>query len=103
MFTLIFADDTVQYRKNIWPAGSVACMVMNTSKETLDAALPLCKRIATVNTMLRTGVADQASMNSARMAAHALLQLISKQEPFTFLGTKELDQRLDQVFTVDAF
>ena len=103
MLTLIFADDTVQYRKNIWPAGSVACMVMNTNKATLEAALPLCKRIATVKTMLRTGVADQASMNSARMAAHALLQLISKQEPFTFLGMKELDQRLDQVFTVDAF
>ena len=103
MLTLIFADDTVQYRENIYPAGSIACMAMNTSKEILEAALPLCKRIAPVNTMLRTAVADQAAMNGARMASHALLKLISRQEPFTFLSMAELDQRLDKAFTVDAF
>lgn len=103
MLTLIFADDTVQYRESIYPAGSIACMAMNTSKEILEAALPLCKRIAPVNTTLRTGVADQAAMNGARMASHALLKLISRQEPFTFLSMTELDQRLDKVFSVDAF
>lgn len=103
MLTLIFADNTVQYRESIYPAGSIACMAMNTSKETLEAALPLSKRIAPVNTTLRTGVADQAALNGARMTSHALLKRISRQEPFTFLSMAELDQRLDKAFTVDAF
>ena len=53
--------------------------------------------------MLHTGVADKTAMNSARLAAHPLLKLIANYEPFTFLGAPELDQRLDQAFTVDAF
>lgn len=103
MLTLIFADDTVQYREKIHPAGSIACMAMNTSKETLDASLPLCKRIAKVNTMISTEVVNQADMNDARLAAHALLKLISQREPFIFLGMAEWGKRLDRAFTADAF
>ena len=35
MLTLIFADDTVQYRDRILPTGSIACMAMNIPKEML--------------------------------------------------------------------
>ena len=42
-------------------------------------------------------------MYSARLAAHPLLKLIVKYEPFTFLSAPELDQRLDRAFTMDAF
>lgn len=52
MLSLTFIDDTVTYRGETRPTGSVACMAMNISKETVDAALPLCQRIAPVNTML---------------------------------------------------
>lgn len=103
MLSLTFIDDTVTYRGETRPTGSVACMAMNISKETVDAALPLCQRIAPVNTMLRTGVADKAAMNSARLAAHVLLRLIAQHEPFTFFTHPELERRLDQVFTMDAF
>jgi len=68
MLTLIFAGDTVQYRDRILPAGTVACSAMNIPKESLEEALPLCKKIAPVNTMLRTGNADKAVMNSAYSA-----------------------------------
>ena len=98
MLSLTFIDDTVTYRGETRPTGSVACMAM-----TVDAALPLCQRIAPVNTMLRTGVADKAAMNSARLAAHVLLRLIAQHEPFTFFTHPELERRLDQVFTMDAF
>ena len=40
MLTLIFADDTVQYRDKILPTGSIACMAMNIPKDSLDEALP---------------------------------------------------------------
>ncbi len=103
MLSLTFIDDTVTYRGETRPTGSVACMAMNISKETVDAALPLCQRIAPVNTMLRTGVADKAAMNSARLAAHVLLRLIAQHEPFTFFTHPELERRLDQVFIMDAF
>jgi len=103
LLTLIYADDTVQYRDHIYPAGSIAVQAMNIPKGSLEQALPLCKRVASVNTMLHTGVADQTAMNSARLAAHPLLKLIAKYEPFTFLSASELDRRLDQAFTVDAF
>lgn len=103
MLTLIFADNTVQYREKIHPSGSIACMAMNTSKETLDASLPLCKRIAKVNTMISTDDVNPADINDARLAAHSLLKLISQQEPFVFLDMAEWGQRLDKAFTVDAF
>ena len=61
--------DTVTYQGETLPTGFIACMAMNIGKETVDAALPLCQRIAPVNTMLRTGIADKAAMNSARTAA----------------------------------
>lgn len=54
LLTLIFADDTVQYRDRILPTGSIACMAMNIPKEALEKSLPLCQRIAAVNTMLHT-------------------------------------------------
>ncbi|MBQ9263464.1 MAG: hypothetical protein IJ189_04550 [Clostridia bacterium] len=101
--TLIYADDTVQYRERILPAGAIACMALNIPKESLAKALPLCKRVASVNTMFHTGVVDKTAMSSAREAAHPLLKLIARHEPFTFFGVPELDQRLDQAFTVDAF
>ena len=101
--TLIYADDTVQYRERILPAGAIACMALNIPKESLAEALPLCKRVASVNTMFHTGVVDKTAMSSAREAAHPLLKLIARHEPFTFFGMPELDQRLDRAFTVDAF
>lgn len=103
MLSLTFMGDTVTYRGETMPTGSIACMAMNISKETVNAALPQCQRIAPVNAMLRTGVADKASMNSARLAAHVLLRLIAQHEPFTFFTHPELDRRLDQVFTMEAF
>ena len=101
--TLIYADDTVQYRERILPAGAIACMALNIPKESLAEALPLCKRVASVNTMFHTGVVDKTAMSSAREATHPLLKLIARNEPFTFFGMPELDQRLDLAFTVDAF
>ena len=103
LLTLIYADDTVQYRDHVYPAGFIAVQAMNIPRESLEEALPLCRRVASVNTMLHTGVADKTAMNSARLAAHPLLKLIAKYEPFTFLSAPELAQRLDQAFTVDAF
>ena len=102
MLTLTFADDTVQYRDRILPTGSIACMAMNIPKETLEESLPLCQRIAAVNTMLHTGTADKTAMKSACMAAHDLLKRMAQHEPFTFLDNPNLDQRLDQVFSVEA-
>lgn len=101
--TLIYADDTVEYMGSVFPAGAIACMALNIPKESLAEALPLCKRVASVNTMFHTGVVDKTAMSSAGLAAHPLLKLIAKHEPFTFFDTPELDQRLDQAFTVDAF
>ena len=101
--TLIYADDTVQYRDRVLPAGAIACMALNIPKESLAEALPLCKRVASVNTMFHTGVLDKTAMSSARGASHPLMKLIAKHEPFTFFDAPELDQRLDQAFTVDAF
>ena len=101
--TLIYADDTVEYMDSILPAGAIACMALNIPKESLEEALPLCKRVAAVNTMFHTGVVDKTAMSSAGLAAHPLLKLIAKHEPFTFFDVPEMDQRLDQAFTVDAF
>ena len=101
--TLIYADDTVEYMGSVFPAGAIACMALNIPKESLAEALPLCKRVAAVNTMFHTGVVDKTAMSSAGLAAHPLLKLIAKHEPFTFFDAPEMDQRLDQAFTVDAF
>ena len=101
--TLIYADDTVQYRDRILPAGAIACMALNIPKESLEEVLPLCKRVASVNTMFHTGVVDKIAMSSAREASHPLMKLIAKHEPFTFFDAPEMDQQLDQAFTVDAF
>ncbi|MBR1408654.1 MAG: hypothetical protein IJ573_07165 [Clostridia bacterium] len=103
MLTLIFADDTVQYRDRILPTGSIACMALNIPGKALEELLPLCQRIAAVNTMLHTGTADKIAMKSACLAAHDLLKLIARYEPFTFFSNPKLDQRLDQVFSVEAF
>ncbi|MBR5109890.1 MAG: hypothetical protein IK099_06815 [Clostridia bacterium] len=101
--TLIYAGDTVEYMVSILPAGAIACKALNIPKESLAEALPLCKRVAAVNTMFHTGVLDKIAMSSAREASHPLLKLIAKHEPFTFFGVPELDLRLDRAFTADAF
>ena len=66
MLTLIFADDTVQYRDRILPTGSIACMALNIPGKALEELLPLCQRIAAVNTMLHTGTADKIAMKRDR-------------------------------------
>ena len=53
--------------------------------------------------MLRTGTADKIAMKSACLAAHDLLKQMALHEPFIFLGNPQLDQRPDQVFSVEAF
>lgn len=103
MLTLIFADDTVQYRDQILPTGSIACMAMSIPRKALEESLPLCKRVAAVNIMLHTGTADKTAMKSACLAAHNLLKLMAQHEPFTFFANPKLDQRLDQVFSMEAF
>lgn len=49
--TLIYADDTVEYMGSVLPAGTIACTALNIPKESLAEALPLCKRVASVNTI----------------------------------------------------
>ena len=104
MLTLIYAGDTVQYRDTVMPAGAVACMALNIKKEDLDAAEPLCNQIAQVEASMSLlfCVVDEATMNNARIAAHSLLRIISRYEPFGFLGSTELDQRLNLIYSMEA-
>ena len=103
MLSLIVADDTVQYDGKDMPSGTMACAALNTEQETLDAAMPLCQRITRVNILLRTGNADRAVLASAGMTAHELLPLIGRCEPFAYLTHPELTERLDRIFSMDAF
>lgn len=41
MLSLTFMGDTVTYRGETLPTGSIACMAMNIGQETVNAALPL--------------------------------------------------------------
>lgn len=104
MLTMIYADDTVQYRDAVMPAGTVACLALNIRKEDLEAAQPLCNQLAQIEASMALlfCFADEAMMDNARKAAHSLLRIISRYEPFGFLGSTELDQRLDLIYSTEA-
>ena len=100
MLDLIYADDTVQYSGKVMPAGSVACMALNISKEDLAAAKPLCQQIAPAEVTLLFPFVDEKDMESARIAAHSLVKIISRYELFSFFDVPNIDQWLDQVFSM---
>ena len=100
MLDLIYADDTVQYSGKVMPAGSVACMALNISKEDLAAAKPLCQQIAPAEVTLLFPFVDEKDMESARIAAHSLVRIISRYELFSFFDVPNIDQWLDQVFSM---
>ena len=100
MLDLIYADDTVQYSGKVMPAGSVACMALNISKEDLAAAKPLCQQIAPAEVTLLFPFVDEKDMESARIAAHSIVRIISRYELFSFFDVPNIDQWLDQVFSM---
>lgn len=100
--TLIFGDKTVTYVGKTYPTGSIACQALAIPDEVLTALLPLCCKIAPVNTLIKTQATDKGVLLAAGKAAHALFQLMGQYEPFTFMAQPEIHDRLDQVFTVDA-
>jgi len=54
VLTMTFGSDSVTYLGMTRPTGMIACKAMKIEEKTLDAILPLCQRIAPVNTLIKT-------------------------------------------------
>ena len=102
ILTMVFGENTVSYLGRTYPTGMIACQALSIGNDVLDAILPLCRKIAPVNTLIQTQTAEKSILLAAGKAAHELFAVIGKYEPFTFMVESDSIGRLDQVFTVDA-
>ncbi len=102
ILALTYADDSVQYDGKIMPAGTVACMALNISKEDLAAMQPLCQRIKPAQVTLLFPFVEEKKMEDARDASHSLIRIISRYEIFSFFAVPDIDSWLNKVFSMDA-
>lgn len=100
---LAFADSTVSYAGKVYPTGAVACMTMNMGSKIVEEMLPLCRKIAPLNTLIRTGGADKVTMIKAGEAAKELLRMLSDYEPFAWMKDPDVNVALDQAFSMEAY
>ena len=78
ILTMVFGEDTVSYLGCTYPTGMIACQALSIGNDVLDAILPLCRKIAPVNTLIQTQTAEKCILLSAGKAAHELFAVLGK-------------------------
>lgn len=101
MMTLDFWQDTVIYEDKAFPIGTLACDALNVPTDTIAKMNEQCERINLLLGMLNAGQDASALFPMAREAALAMLVILSKTPPFSYMDIPKHKERIEKVFTAD--
>ena len=102
LMTLDFWQDTVIYEGKTFPIGTLACDALNVPADTISKMNEQCEKI---NLMLGAMNAKQdasALFPMVREAALAMLDILSKTPPFSYMDIPKHRERIEKVFTADS-
>ena len=102
LMTLDFWQDTVIYEGKTFPIGTLACDALNVPADTISKMNEQCEKI---NLMLGAMNAKQdasALFPMVREAALAMLDILSKTPPFSYMDVPKHRERIERVFTTDC-
>ena len=101
LMTLDFWQDTVIYEDRTLPIGTLACDALNVLADTLAQMNEQCQKINLLLGMLNAGQDVSALFPMARDAALAMLGILSKTPPFSYMNISQHRERIEKVFTAD--
>ena len=101
LMTLDFWQDTVIYENRTLPIGTLACDALNVSADTLAQMNEQCQKINLLLGMLNAGQDASALFPMARDAALAMLDILSKTPPFSYMDIPKHREQIEKVFTAD--
>ena len=101
LMTLDFWQDTVIYEGKIFPIGTLACDALNVPADTLARMNEQCEKINLLLGTLNAGHDASALFPMAREAALAMLDILSKTPPFSYMNISQHRERIEKVFTAD--
>ena len=101
LMTLDFWQDTVIYEGKTFPVGTLACDALNVSADTLAQMNEQCQKINLLLGMLNAGQDASALFPMAREAALAMLDILSKTPPFSYMDIPKHREQIEKVFTAD--
>ena len=101
LMTLDFWQDTVIYEGRTLPIGTLACDALNISADTLAQMNEQCQKINLLLGMLNAGQDASALFPMAREAALAMLDILSKIPPFSYMDIPKHREQIEKVFTAD--
>ena len=101
LMTLDFWQDTVIYEGKILPVGTLACDALNVSADTLAQMNKQCEKINLLLGILNAGQDASALFPMARDAALAMLGILGKTPPFSYMDIPKHREQIEKVFTAD--
>ena len=101
LMTLDFWQDTVIYEGKIFPIGTLACDALNVPADAIAKMNEQCEKINLLLGMLNAGEDASALFPMAREAALAMLDILSKTPPFSYMDIPKHREQIEKVFTAD--
>ena len=101
LMTLDFWQDTVIYEDKTLPIGTLACDALNVPADTIAKMNEQCEKINLLLGTLNAGQDASALFPMAREAALAMLDILSKTPPFSYMNIPKHRERIEKVFTAD--
>ena len=101
LMTLDFWQDTVIYEGRTLPIGTLACDALNVPAGMISKMNEQCEKINLLLGMLNTGQDASALFRMAQEAALAMLGILSKTPPFSYMNIPKHRERIEKVFTAD--
>ena len=101
LMTLDFWQDTVIYEGKTLSAGALACDALNVPADTIAKMSEQCEKINLLLGMLNAGEDASALFPLAREAALAMLDILSKTPPFSYMDIPKHREQIEKVFTAD--
>ena len=101
LMTLDFWQDTVIYESKTFPVGTLACDALNVPADAIAKMNEQCEKINLLLGMLNAGEDASALFPMAREAALAMLDILSKTPPFSYMDIPKHREQIEKVFTAD--
>ncbi len=101
LMTLDFWQDMVIYEGKTFPVGTLACDALNVPADTISTMNEQCKKINLLLGMLNAGQDASSLLPVAREAALAMLHILSKTPPFSYMDIPKHREQIEKAFTAD--
>ena len=101
LMTLDFWQNTVIYEGKTFPVGTLACDALNVPADAIAKMNEQCEKINLLLGMLNAGQDASALFPMAREAALAMLDILSKTPPFSYMDIPKHREQIEKVFTAD--